>query len=109
MHGSAGADVLSNTPTYTSLSNRTFFNHARYFTEIYATANRRSVAYIQGAAGNNHLEASGTRAHYTNSSVTLHLNLFGRVEARAVAGGINTKHVAAINYVLRTFGTWTNV
>ena len=59
--------------------------------------------------GNDHLDARDDWARITHPQRQSTLDGFGRVTAVSSHGGLDTKYVWAIDYVLRTRGPWLDI
>ncbi|HLA86189.1 MAG TPA: proprotein convertase P-domain-containing protein, partial [Thermoguttaceae bacterium] len=112
LYGSSGKDTFIGTPTTASLSGANYLNQAAGFrqTYAYAGAGGADVAKLQDSAGNDCLTANKRWAQLAyGDGKTMFIRDFAWVEARATAGGKNTKDIDPVDYVLQTQGSWINV
>ncbi|MBN2023279.1 MAG: proprotein convertase P-domain-containing protein [Pirellulales bacterium] len=111
LYDSAGNDFFYGYRTNSRLYGGTFYNRAAgfEFVDAYSTVGGVDKAYLFDSVGDDHLEAGPgfTRLDYLESSVSA--LKFAWVQATSSAGGSDTKTAAAIDFVLKTQGVWTNV
>jgi len=67
---------------------------------------RAMLPWIFDHAGNDHLEASGRSARLYNCDQSITATGFGRVKAVSSQGGVDTRRVEALDYLLETIGPW---
>lgn len=111
-YDSAGNDVLVASYAVTRMIGPGYSNRADGFESVtvYGGAGGADRAVLYDTTGDDFLQAAGSRAaiQYSSGRSVEVLN-FRRVCVNGMAGGLNTKHVEAIDFLLQTLGAWVDV
>lgn len=107
IYDSTGDDVLNYGAGVAQLTGTTFDNYAHGFERVraYATGGN-DQALLTDSALDEQLEAENDWACLTNSQVMLRIEGFDWAKAMATSGGVNTRQIRAVQFVLEQEGDW---
>ena len=110
LYDSIGADRFDGKPTEAILRGSSFYNSARGFDRVYAhstsVGRAKDVASLFDARGADTFTGKRSTAQLAGAGYLTAAIGFNEVQIRGTAGGINTKRLSAIDYVLKEYGTW---
>lgn len=112
LYGSAGDDLFVLRPNEARMRGDSYYLFAKFFEQVYGDAGTGGddLAYFTDSSGNDHLVTTGSRATLNYAAAGfVQADGFGRVRVTGSAGGVNTKQVGAIDFVLETPGLWVDL
>ena len=110
LYDSTGDDLFVGRSDYSYLYGNGFYNRAEGFRHVMAcaTGGGDDRVYLYDSVRDDHFEAGGNLVTMSYGASSVSALDFSWVRAISIYGGNDTKTVRAIDYVLRTFGTWTD-
>lgn len=108
LYGSAGTDTFVGGPSRATLGGHGYSVQVNDFGNVVAFGGGgKDLGTLHDGPGNDTFTGSGSLAWLAGPGYSRELKGFHKVVAQASTGGVNRKHVGAIDYLFQALGSWS--